>query len=332
MTARQASIGVPATSANALLNALLTGENADSGVALAVFTRLSSNIDHLVRDWNVTNDTTGIVKASILLALYSIPNIPIPRTVARGHDITMTTTHAVDGGAAAVIASSANLDAVEANENSLFFRKVVSSIPSARTWIVDLAAAYQVRKLTPKNIEGYFMSKNSTRIIGRDLLSIVEISASILPNIMSEESSRSAILNTNNNWLKYHTTACSTAALVKKCIDVLNPAFPTMFSADTLARIDVAANALWNKALPDDIPRTVVALTYVWLKEAKQLPENWYQGQKAYESTNPVILRRFASICKKYLALCSESTAVDAINNINLKKTDNFKIYNKTHF
>lgn len=313
-------------SSNPIINSLLIDyvkeiDRCSHGCLRKVSPLFSTNVDHLIRDWKVTLDTTGVVKSAIIIAMHRIPTLPCLRKGNHNSDITMITTAARDCGASDVIGSSANEAAIENNENGAFLRKVIAAVPEARTWALELVACHQTKPLIPKNIEGYFMSRKNTKIVGIDLLNLVEILSSAQNDIpflcsnnrvMADAEARSAILATNNNWLKYHTRAASTAILVKKCIESLRATFPNMFSAETVALVDDAVANLWDKTRTDRIPKIVVAITYIYMKETRQLPDNWYQGNKAMSSVCPIKIIRFSTLFKKYVALSEDDAAKDA--------------------
>lgn len=311
MTARQSATG-NAASANAALNAILTAANVNSGLAPVLPAPLTNNIDHQMRDFGVTIDTTGVIKSSMIVVLRSIPGLPYPRVGADGEAITMVTT----AGDPATVGSSANVAAIENNANGNFLKQVIAALPAARTWLLDLAAAHQVRALTPKNVEGYFMSKGNTKVIGRDLLQVIDYAARGLPNIMQDEGARNAINYQASDWIKYHTSATSTAGLVHRVKDTLVAIFPTLFKAETITAIDAAFNAQWNKELVDRVPKTALAISFIWLREAKQLPEDWFQGTKAYNDFNPATSRSLSNLFKRYLSLSADDSATASVTKI----------------
>lgn len=303
---------VPVAPAVVLAN-LLALPRADSGVPPILPGLLSSNIDHLIRDFAVTIDTTGVVKSSMIISLFQVDGQPYPIEGNIADPIIMITTPAQGNNVQAVVGSSAAMNAIQDNDNGRFLRQVIGSVAAARTWILDLTAADQVRRLSPKNIEGYFMSKNGTKIIGRELLTIVDACSRGLAKIMNDQASRAVILQNPSDWVKYHTSATSTAGLVHRVKGIINGIFPGFFAPATVQTIDNANNATWDKALSDLIPRNVVAITYIWLDVAKQLPDDWYQGNAAIALMNPAQARVYRNFFRRYLEISADDAPVQAI-------------------
>jgi len=315
MAARAVPAGGPAI-ANAILGRLFGANHADQGVAPLAPHPLSVNIDNLIANWGVTVSTTGIVKAAYIIAMYKLNGNPYPIDGLINADITMTTSPVAGAVLIAVVGTSANVAAIEDNANGNFLRQVIASVDAARTWLEDISAAEQTRKLTPKNIEGYFMSKGNTKIVGREMTMVVDLFARGLPRLMADIGGRAILMNDAGDWIKYHTSATSTANLVHRSKEAIIAAFPNMFTGATIGAIDAAHAATWDKGLADDIPKMAVAVSYIWLKAAKQLPDDWFQGEKAYGSMNAAIAKSFANLFRRYLAIVSDETAINALVNV----------------
>lgn len=313
MAARPAPHGA-ADVTSRVLASLLNVENADSGVADIPEFPLSSDLTNLVANWGVEMDTTGTVKAALIIAMKQADGQPLRIEGNITDPITFVTSTDARGGD--TVGSSNNMGMIEANVKGHFLRNVISAIPAARTWLIDLCAANQIRTLTHKNIEGYFMAKNATKINGRELVLVVSLFAKALPKIMADEGARDRVLHEAGDWLKYHTTATSTAALCAKMMESIRGPFPTLISDATAAFIQEANDNRWDKERADLIPRNVVAITYIWLEVSKQLPDEWFQGNKAISEMNPSVAKMFRTLFKRYLDIAGNTDTIGAIGSI----------------
>lgn len=311
MAARAAPDGAPQV-ANGSLASLLALEVEDAGLRPTLPHLLSTNVDNLIANFGVTIDDQGVIKASLLIVMFRIDPAIYPREGNANAAITMTTTAGINP----VVSTSANFNGIQDNANGAFLRKLIITIPAATMWLQDLVAAEQIRKLTPKNIEGYFMSKNSTRVIGRDLIEVVDYAARGLPKILSDAGARAIILDNASDWMKYHTSATSTAALVHRAVREINASFPGFFRDETLEAVEDANEDKWDKDLVNAIPLLVIQVVYIFLRASKQLPDGWFQGQKAYDVMNPAVAKKYDNFFKRYFALAGDQAATDAVTDI----------------
>lgn len=319
MAARAAGANAPIPAAGVLTN-LFNLQGNDNGVLPIIDHPISTNLDDLIAHWGVTMDTTGVVKSAMIVTLCRVDLPDVPRTGAANANVTKITTNAVVNAAGvnvpAVVGSSAAVDQIEANAAGNFLRQVITALPASAFWIQDLVASNQVKVLSASNIQNYFLAKDNTRVVGRDLMDVIALASSSLPKLMNDEGSRARLTHNMPDWLRYHTTATGTAGLVHKFKAAIAVQFPTFISRATQDAIDLAYASPWNKALADLIPRTVVAASYIWFKETKSLPEDWYQGKRAFSEMNPVQAKAMANLFRKYLDLATSEAAVNACQNM----------------
>lgn len=306
--------GLTSVQLNALFGAI-TG-NA-SGIATALPHNVTHNIGAAAATWNCDTNNTGVVVLGIvtrLAAMTAVANNGLNGVnVAAGSPnvLTFEATATIGGltvGPAAVTAANAATHAQP--ECVAFFNRVLASYNSAPQWIFDLCAADQIRKLSPDNVTNYYAGLGVDRVNGSAIISIISPLSTILARIRADAGAAGRL--SNNDWMRYHTSATSTPQLVQKAIDFVGTSIPGFFSVATTAAVTAAIAEPWRKDLADAIPRKAVAATHAILTALRQCPRDWYQGNKAKDSFPSSIYAGWISIAAKLQDLIINQVAINA--------------------
>lgn len=300
---------------NTIEAALVALVRVDRGVVSILPGMLTLDLDALIGPFGINIDQTGAIKASILVALTRIGvNQPFRFDATHAANITMTTSPAVAGGNPAVLGSSAQIANIEDNDNGTWLRSVINNVTAANQWLVDLVATQQVRGLTAKNIQGYFLSKGNTVVAGKEIKELIWLIATGFPDMMVDVRLRALL--TGGDWMKYHTTASSSASLVAKFISSVHGAFPGMVGAASVALVNLAVANPWDKAAQDAVPGRLKGVAHVFLEASNSLPDNWYQGTRAREDMPPNLVASYMAFFKKFLLLSRDIAAINAATDM----------------
>lgn len=187
--------------------------------------------------------------------------------------------------------------------------KLRDGFTAAVPYLLDLSACHQIRELNAGNLAGYFAGINLHQIVGNLIARSLNYFSSKLPMIMKDAELRSIIPDLI--FIKYHTSFASTPQLVKKMFDSVPELTASYVSEETKSLVNIAIENHWDLQAVYKIPLNVVMMTYCFLDVNDALPDNWYQGRRAFESIGSgqkwkAIFRRIKSL--RLLKLISSTT------------------------
>lgn len=183
------------------------------------------------------------------------------------------------------------------DDDANFFRMVIAARVNVIGYTFDLVAANQVKEIKAQNIRSYFASKSNMKVDAARIKKYVDIASSLLSPIMSTDDLRAKV--EDSDWIRYHTSATSTPALVDKAIQIIDGRLPGFIGRDALDRLENARNAPWSKTLADAIPQKLVAFSVILLQEYGRMPDDTYQGPKALENLENRIITAYRAIAKE---------------------------------
>jgi len=304
----------PATSADRIrdLVTYFTGSTA-TGVGSLLNHPVGNDITALIRDAGKTYDLTGAIYASMCLTLKTVPGNQLQgQSNALTTPTVSVTIRNADGTTSTRSYDAGDYETMPEGELKAFTTMFFTALTSARQWLLDLTACYQVRALTATNIQGYFASMNGTAVRGADIIPLLEVSKNQMAKITASDDLRNLL--TQNKFMRYHTSASSTAGLVKRavadCREIIT------IETKTADLVDEAERYYWDLDKTDQIPTALVAFTHAYLSATGALPGNWYQGERAASSVGLVVYRRWINVIRKWIDLVKAAEGIDATTSI----------------
>lgn len=258
-------------------------------------------------------DVTGAVLTALCTAYMAMPGAIFMR---QDNDYTRPTfkiTKRVKQEDGTVVAETdeytdADIEDMPESEEKAFAIMYRQAAQGSRQWLLDLSACWQVRPLNGGNVTGYFASQGGTIVKGASLVHFFEAVKNSLRRVMADERYRSLL--TKNKFMRYHTSAASTAGLVKRAVSECKGMI--RLSPASAAAINDAVAAYWDLDMTDRIPKHLVAFTHAYLSSANQLPDNWYQGKAAVAEVSTKLYRKWRAFLDKASEL---SLNIDAMRD-----------------
>jgi len=218
----------------------------------------------------------------------------------------------VDGKAYKDDAKSTDLPA---DEDETEFRNALATFEDkAEKIIIQLTLCHMTKKLSSTNIQHYFAGADMTFNSGKSLLPILDYSVSVMANILSNSGSYAMFVDTE--FMKYHTTYCSTPFLVIKAKEALGSYAGHFFSKDEMIAVNNAVSSPFDAELSSKISLKVIYTTHAVLKACDKLPENWYQGKRAHDGAPVAPYNMVYSISKRYFEILGQTDVIDATESI----------------
>lgn len=252
----------------------------------AIGAGLSFPVGLRVSDYDLTakepHDQTGALIYAIYAKISTLRNAGLTKMTDNPGELTYrVATPTTTEPARTTDYTDANMHTMASDDTRYFFQTIISLYGTAPGVIINLVAANQIKRLKNSVIGNYFASKGGRGFDTRRISDCIDRITGVLPMIMSNDDLRAKVEETD--WVKYHTSASSTAMLCTKAANITGGIFNGIFSAESTTLITEALAAPWNKALADRIPKKVLIWTYYILNAYNVLPNGWVQGTKALD-------------------------------------------------
>jgi len=204
-------------------------------------------------------------------------------------------------------------DAKEKEVTSEMWEFTKAVMPKAGLHLYELCAAWQVSALDERNVESYYKSAGMTVTVAT-VLKVLPYYAAIIPRISGTDGFVQAV--TSSDWLKYHTTATSTPALVDLMIRGVEGFYP--ISNEWRGFVASALRKPWDKKLSELIPKNLIAIAYTYLEVMGRLPNNWYQGIKAVAQTDSITLGKWRNIFNRFRSLAAKLDQINQAEDVKM--------------
>lgn len=275
------------------------------GVSSILSAPVGFDILRMVEDHALQPDVTGAVSCALMLALMAAPRSVLIKQENAYEEPTFT-------GADNRVFTVSNFGEMPESQEKAFAIMFFQALPSAKQWLLDLTACYQVRALTAQNVQGYFMSMNGTYVRGASVIPILETSKNQIMNIVGDDVLRAQL--TRNKFMEYHTAFSSTPGLVTRAAEDLKEVI--VVSDETQDKVEFALNHYWDSTAVDNIPQSLVAVTHAYLSVMRSLPEGWVQGEKAKTNTGILVYRRWLSLITRWAEIVRNTEGIDRAANM----------------
>jgi len=175
---------------------------------------------------------------------------------------------------------------------------------------IPLLACHQVRRLTPKNVQGFLLECGLPQWDCNPLIPILDAYARLAPALLRLDGMPPIIEATT--WGRYHSALGSTGSVCQRVINDIGGMSNFIFSPAELAAVRASNADRRNLALAQDIPRRTVLICAVYLDVNGVLPEGWITGHKAINdaaATHVSVCREFF---KQHKAISARKDALQA--------------------
>eukprot|EP01118_Nematostelium_gracile_P017085 TRINITY_DN7200_c0_g1_i4.p1 TRINITY_DN7200_c0_g1~~TRINITY_DN7200_c0_g1_i4.p1 ORF type:complete len:272 (-),score=26.25 TRINITY_DN7200_c0_g1_i4:330-1145(-) len=197
----------------------------------------------------------------------------------------------------------------EYDENT--YRTLALLMGKAPLHILELCGAEQVKPLRERNVDSYFKMAKSEMPTTRIHQVVMFIAANIKMMITDDDFQQHT---KTVNWVGYHTQAASTQSLCRKFMDETKDFLN--WQDNTKKAIKDACDAPWDKGRIDLIPLKVVQLCYCYLQATKQLPDNWYMGQRAIGQMKTSDMVKYRAVFAKFAELEANIVGLDQVGEV----------------
>jgi hypothetical protein len=175
-------------------------------------------------------------------------------------------------------------------------------------YALDLIACYQVKPLKIKNIKGYFMSQDGTKVGGAAIRDWLEPVARLVPFLVADGIVRPVL--TQNKFMTYHLGFSSTAAILTEMIGFLGATAAQLLAPGTILAINNSNGAPYSQQLNALIPEISILAGMAYSRAlAKDIGE-WYQGAHAKASHPASVYNSYFAFFSRLSALSDASAAI----------------------
>lgn len=289
------------------------------GVGSIITQPIGYDLGQLIRDHGKQMDVTGAVYAAMLVVFSEVPNTSFVRQANLFTEATLTAMVtpplAADGTQPPDVEEPfvvADFGAIPDGPVKAWGFMMIQALNGAKRWLFELTAAQQVRRLNASNISNYFMGYNGTVVKGADIIPILDMAKNQFERIMADPFYRGII--SDNNWMRYHTAASSTPALIRRAI--ADTSGLVEWDPVLIARVDDAFDRFWDKTVVDGLPRSLLAFTHAYLKAMKQLPDDWKQGEAAVVTGGAINYALWVKLIKKFAEIKKDSAAISEAEDL----------------
>jgi hypothetical protein len=211
-------------------------------------------------------------------------------------------------------------DNVVAEGESLDIRTAitfVANLESARKNLPAIIACFSVKTLRIKNLKGLYSSLSMPAPTAHDIELLTFMAAGTEVQWNSKE-----IINARaeNKFIKYHTTAVSSGLLVQSAFSQLGKVGAILFSENDIKSAEESQVKYWESTAADGISQKALAITYIFFAIVPDNPPKtitaWYQGKRAYGTSEQGSMKRFETIIRKFQELNSDTSAIEAADSL----------------
>nr|UNI74174.1 MAG: hypothetical protein [brine shrimp yue-like virus 5]UNI74176.1 MAG: hypothetical protein [brine shrimp yue-like virus 5]UNI74178.1 MAG: hypothetical protein [brine shrimp yue-like virus 5] len=282
-----------------------------TGQSMAFESVIGNDLNLLCDDWGVETDTKGAVTVGMLVALYRFPGISVPKQSNDKRE--MTFKYKKGNDTTETILVERNADSYGKDATEVWFRSCVTLAYTARGWIIDLCACYQIKALSSSNIQNYFSSLYNTPCNSGAVLGIIRSAAPLMLPIMETPSLRDLV--ENSLFVQYHTTAASSAKLIKQFLDE-NESLEHLFTKPGEREIvERAIENRWSMEYQIAVPVELIAVAKAYYDAINVSIPNWYQGKKAESSVPATRYRQWVRFFKRWVELNADDRKIDKASN-----------------
>jgi len=194
------------------------------------------------------------------------------------------------------------------------FRSLVADRTKAIFWLLDLTACHQIKPLRAQNISNYFRMNSRVTLNGREIMKVLDYAAISLPNIKDDNTLNVHVAT--NQFMTYHTAYSSSAGLASEMLDAAPAITHIMFTEATRTAVRNSAAAPHDRNMNLAIPQQVLLATYAYLEAFGKLPDNWFQGMKAFNSLPASKYNQYYAIFRRLKDLSTNTEAIREANTV----------------
>lgn len=165
------------------------------------------------------------------------------------------------------------------DEDRSFCAAVMDALAHSMAYVLDLVLCFKVSELAESNIKSYFMDKDRTAIDGGKVLKLMLFVYKKFPDLTASPAVMAALVN--NPFMRYHTVASSTPALMTKVITDLGAESARYFSPAEIAAVAAAQASPTNLTLTNAISFRSIAVAGSFLDAYGFNFGSWYQLKRA---------------------------------------------------
>lgn len=213
-----------------------------------------------------------------------------------------------------------SVENVVAENESLDIRTAltfVSNLVSAKKNLPAILACFSVKTLKLKNLRGLYSSLSMPAPTSHDVELLTYLAAG---TEVIWSSSEIIAARSENKFIKYHTTAVSSGLLVQSAYNQLGRVAGVFYSESDIKAAEVSQEKYWESTAADGISQKALASTYIFFAIVPDNPPKtitaWYQGKRAYQSSEQGSMRRYEAIIRKYQDLNSDTSLIEAADSL----------------
>nr|UNI74172.1 MAG: hypothetical protein [brine shrimp yue-like virus 4] len=276
------------------------------GVPHLLDATITTDLNVVLSGWGADTDTKGSVLVAFLIAAARFECLGLPVD----GDINAPLKYKYNNKAQIeIVAAEDALKDVPNDPKGQWFKTTVSSLKRARTWTIELSACHQIKVLKASNIENYFRSLYDTPCSAGTMLTIVKAIAPKFDPIMKDPRLRKYV--NNSIFIDYHTTAASSAGIIKRFIDENAKLLPFFLLEGERELVVEALRYSWSMEIQSAIPIELIAVAKAYLQANDITINNWYQGMKATSVVPAIRYNQWVKFFKKWIALNSNDSAIE---------------------
>jgi len=274
-------------------------DSIDGAVALAMFVRfcqfLGASGSFPYGKFLGDNENMVLGKAE-----KDVASVDGKNPIRAGGDVTLIDTHA---------------HSAIKNMPEQYIKMFIQALANSAVYCIELGACHQVRALTEKNIQGYFMEVGHMAMSGGLIVRVLNLLAYSIDDIAADGELREQI--SSSTFVSYHIKASSTPALIMRFASETPHLYDAMVDHQSQEVVDEAFMNQWDIIRSKKIPARVIVITGAYLRANGALPDGWRQFDAARQVTPAPLYQMALSFFAKYKELDSDALIIDQATSRN---------------
>jgi hypothetical protein len=172
--------------------------------------------------------------------------------------------------------------------------------------VIGLVSASKKKNLETEHMSGYYASLGVDTIPTGKICKLINSMKGYFPEITSTKGYEN--IRYDDTWQDYRESLTSWKSILEKCgDDLVKVGAINQAKLDDLLKVDVKQKSTINAC-----PKKLLFIMATYMEAADKMPGKWYQGNKAINENDPKKVKALVKGWKKYFALGSDESAIDA--------------------
>jgi hypothetical protein len=200
------------------------------------------------------------------------------------------------------------------NADELIQDSVITNLPNAAPWFVNLVNAAKKMELTESNVEGFFASLGHTGTKSSVVAILINKLSPFFPDSISDKSFRDTLMK--SSWTDYRVARISSGKILVNLLPYFRELGITVKDDVDETAVRFSDAEPWDFTVAAKIPDKLLAYGYIFHEAAGTPIEKWYQGKRAAEKLPAARFKGAKDIFKRYLAVKNDASIYESYTKV----------------